>query len=215
MKALIDNDVLLKGACYGLLDELVEVVPASPPTVGVLGLARFVLPSKIRKRASEGTVDEAHDRLSMFLEKAVALETTEEETELAAELEYQAQVLGLPFDGGESQLCAILLLRDVPKLVTGDKRALAAAEKLLELCPRLHPASGKMMCLEQLILRLVTSLGPHPVRAVICRQPRVDTALSICFSCANEAVTADSFAAGLRSYIGSLRAAALRLLASD
>ena len=46
MIALVDNDVLLKGSCLGILRPLIG---RHPVETGVLGASRYVLPSRIRR----------------------------------------------------------------------------------------------------------------------------------------------------------------------
>jgi hypothetical protein len=50
LEALVDNDILMKGACYGLLDELLTQTVSSTDLLGILGATRFVVAKKIRKR---------------------------------------------------------------------------------------------------------------------------------------------------------------------
>jgi hypothetical protein len=105
MKALVDNDILLKGACYRLLATLVAM-KCGTDQVGYLGAARFVLSKKIRRATLRGDAVEAEAELLGFLAEHEAIETTAEEQALAALLEATAQSVPVNLDTGESQLLA-------------------------------------------------------------------------------------------------------------
>jgi hypothetical protein len=214
MKAAIDNDVLLKGACYGLLADLVSLTCPSDEDVGVLGSARYVVPGQIAKRALNRDRAVALDVFFKFLDKATALEPLDSEQDMAADLELTAQQLGVSLDAGESQLCAILVHRSLPLLLTGDKRAIAALERLLDVYTPLTPICGKVVCLEQLFAFALAKEGGDRWRHAVCAEPGVDKSLAICFSCHGESVSVESNIAGLRSYINDLRSVATRVLVS-
>jgi hypothetical protein len=211
MKALVDNDILYKGSGYRLIDALIN---EARPEVGVLGAARFIIPKKIRKARlrSEG---DALTAFEGFIRDAVVVEPTDDEQELAAALELLAQRHGLAFDTGESQLSAALLCRDVPLFLTGDKRAIAGLEKLLDLESKLALVQGRVRCLEQLV-RLLLDRGEYmDVRASVCAEPTVDGALSLCFSCSNQAHSIESALEGLQSHIAHVRNSAPRVLSAS
>lgn len=210
MNTLVDNDVLIKGSCYGLLCEL--ILGVSPlNTVGVLGSARFVVPERIRRcRLRANHASAVHIFLD-FLTHTSVIEPTTEEQQMAADLELAAQQVGLSLDSGESQLCAVASMRLLPLLLTGDKRAIAAIDKLFNGDSRLHSVAGKVMCLEQLFVALLSSNGGG-LRNTVCAEPEVDKALSNCFSCFGGVVSIESHLEGLNSYIQNLRGLAARVL---
>ena len=74
--------------------------------------------------------------------------------------------------------------------------------------------SGKVLCLEQLFLRLLAVANPLDVRQKVCSGPDVDRALTICFSCASDKVDPELWREGLQSYINDLRNAAKTILAA-
>jgi hypothetical protein len=211
MNALLDNDVLLKGACYGLLDQLITS-PYRP--AGVLGAALFVVSRRIAKTAFRKNSEIARAGFEAFLLESIVLEPTDDEQTMAADFELAAQRAGVPLDAGESQLCAILVRRVVPVLITGDKRAIRAIELLLDSEPRLCELCGRIRCLEQLVRGALTRDTSSHLRDAICAEPAVDKALAICFSCTNETGTYDSFVEGLDSYIAALTGEAKRVLSA-
>jgi hypothetical protein len=213
MKALIDNDILVKGACYRLLEEIVNSIPGDGHC-GVLGAAKFVVPHYIKRQKLAGDVDAAEMCFSLFLASNEALEPSSDERELAATLEANAQQLALSLDPGESQLISILVSRVLPWLATGDKRAIAALEKLLDTDARLANLAGKIRCLEQLVKQILANGDYAVVRNAICSEAAVDKALTICFGCNSQDPTSTNIHQGLDSYIGAIRASAARVLAT-
>lgn len=212
MKALVDNDVLFKGACYGLLHDLIRAVCPQGGEIGVLGSARYVVPKKIERTRLRQSPSNALRVLTGFLNQANLLEPLAAEQKMAADLELLAQRSGVSLDTGESQLCSVLICRLLPLLMTGDKRAIVAIEGLLDADARLRFIGGKVLCLEQAFLSAVSRNGINAVRSAVCAEPVVDKALTICFSCHNESVAPEDHVEGLQSYIEHLRLAAPRVL---
>jgi len=211
--AAIDNDVILKGILYGLLSDLIGMIPASAADVGVLGAARYVVSARLKKTSRD--VEKLLQSLERFLSNVMILEPTDDESKLAAELELSAQKINVNLDAGESILCAVVVRRSLDRLVTGDKRAAVAIARLLSSYPGIAAIAGKVVCLEQLFLRLISKADPASVRAAVCENSQVDRALSLCFSCSSPEVGTDSWLAGLKSYIADLRAAADPVLAAS
>jgi hypothetical protein len=212
MNALIDNDILFKGACYGLLDEFISGVCVSSDPVGVLGSAWFVVSKRIQRTPLNKTAEGAINNLRTLLNRAVTLEPNEVEQGMAANFELAALRSCVSLDAGESQLCAVLISRLIPYLLTGDKRAIEAIEQLLDSEDQLAPLRGKVRCLEQLVLDVLTvHLEPNSLRASICAEAHIDKALAICFLCSSTGDRGD-YAEGLRSYISDLRRQATRVL---
>lgn len=209
---LLDVDVVIKLAAYDLLD-----VIAHPGCVadccgrrGVTATTRFVAHARLKRKAADP--QRARARLAAFLDDAVELEPTGEELQLAAAIEEQAATAGLELDSGESQLCAIAIARRSPGLLTGDKRAIAAAEVLLETVPELRALTGRIACLEQAMTLAVERLGALTVRALVLAESGMDTSINICFQFTGTAVDSAFEPAGLSSYIDSVRTSAPTLL---
>jgi hypothetical protein len=214
MTVAIDNDILFKGACYGLLNELIATTCSGTEKVGTLGSARFVVAKKIEKNKHLRNHTAALAILFEFLHRSEALEPTQSEQHMAADLELAAQRLGINLDSGESQLCAMLVFRVLPILLTGDKRAITAMEKLIDADNRLIALCGKVRCLEQLVYDALTKGDHVAFRTAVCAEPEVDKALAICFSCTSQSVVLASIVEGLQSYVKALRAEATRVLST-
>ncbi len=193
---VLDNDILLKGACYCLLLDIIMAAPSTIEKTGVLGAAKYICRNLLTRRGLE----EALAFLDQTIDKFEQLEPTAIETSVAADIELKAQHSGLDLDVGESMLCAIVDLRGISKLLTGDKRAIISIERLLS-----QRWQERILCLEQLIRRVMAAIDPVAVRDKICAAQEADKALSVCFSCATRTGHASAWTAGLDSYISDLR----------
>lgn len=210
MTAVVDNDVVFKATLYDLCEELITD-QYNGQQVGILGAAKFVLSPKIAKLPQNASGAIA-TRFAKFLSKLETIEPSEEEIAVAGELEAVAQDANLALDVGESQLCAVFLLRNLNLLITGDKRAITAMEALLPVCQLLAGLQGKVKCFEQCVLDALNKLGDYDqLRNAICAVPNVDKAMTICFSCLaatqNEEVTRaclDSYIRNLRGFAGNI-----------
>lgn len=214
MTGALDNDVLYKGACYDLLVEFATFVDPLSMAVGVLGAAPYVVRALLIRADLQADNSTVLERFERFLRTVGILDPTEPEQALAAAIELAAQRQGLPLHSGESQLCAIAVTRGFTRVLTGDKHAIVAMEDLLNTRAELEALAGRVHCLEQAILAVSQSIGTPAVRTHVCSEPSVDTALSMCFSCASGASWTDASLDGLQSYIRSLRANAARVLAA-
>lgn len=206
----LDNDVLYKGACYGLLTDLIRALPFPSCSYGVLGAARFMLPKRLRKKPPPAGSYVAIEELTNFMQKAVMLEPETTEVELAAFLERDALTKGLQLDSGESQLCAMVITRALNALVTGDKRAIVAIGLVLANEPKI---TRRLYCLEQLFLRLLDLGAGKKAKDAVCANPGVDTALTNCFGCRSPEITESQWVEGLNSYVKHLRSTAGAALA--
>ncbi|MGW7424466.1 hypothetical protein ACWGJB_31295 [Streptomyces sp. NPDC054813] len=211
----MDNDVLIKCSCYALLDEVSLSERQPTPGVGVLGAARYVVTKYLERRGRVLDRESAIQRFEDFLASVVELEPTPDELDLASRIEEAAVRAGVELDSGESQLCAIAVLRGPMFLLTGDKRAIEGAEKVQEVVNELSTLQGKIVCLEQAIAGVSARIGMDEVRARICAEPNVDKALSICFQCSSASPRIESFMEGLASYVQHLRERASTLLYAE
>lgn len=210
----VDNDVLLKAACYGLAPRFWARARGNPGA-GVLGSARFVLTHVVARGPRVRDKDSANLALEEFFAWAAVLEPTDAELNAAAEVEQLAQRAGLELDVGESQLAAIVAGRGIPLLDTGDKRAVRALEGLIDHSPTCTQLRARVRCLEQLLLGALDE-SPDELGIIaddVCAEPEVDKTASICFGCYScGAAHRDDVRNGLESYIASLRRQAPRIL---
>lgn len=214
MRALTDNDVLLKGAAYGLLEQLLAPYTDSAVGVGpgVLATAKYVVERRLPRMTLSREATVALAAFRAFLPNCAILEPTDQELRLAADIEAHGQRLGLNLDVGESQLCAIGAMRLVPRLLTGDKRAICSMELLIGTSPAISGLCGKVRCLEQIFADAVQLAELASIRSSVCAEPSVDKALTICFACTSPKATLEDITAGLGSYIEDLRWRTARIL---
>lgn len=200
---LVDNDVVLKVAAYSLNDEILFCLTSNGAAPAIIGVGRFVVRRKAASKERFKRPDRVTAVAKSLLDELQVVEPTQSEVELAADLEAEARHLGGGFDVGEALLFAILLTRGSPALVTGDKRAIAAASDL-----DTASASGRIICLEQLVSCFARIIPPDQLRRKICSEPLTDRALSNCFACASVDVSKlelSAVLAALESYIDHIR----------
>lgn len=205
---LVDNDILIKGACYRVLDGIAALFGAED--VGVLGQARFVVASRLVRDHRIRDSDGAASHWEWFLDHVEELEPSEDEVTLAAQIEEVAARAGLQFDGGESLLTAVCILRRSTRLITGDKRAIESAEAMLPDVPALGHLEQRVLSLEQLLLLLSEELVQEQLRSKVCAEPSIDRAATACFACSSSGPFHPD---GLKSYIADLRERASTILA--
>ncbi len=199
-RVLVDNDVILKAACYALADETLAATTLEGVPPAMLGVGRFVVRGRLNRASNIVDQHRAGSAFERMLASMVLVEPDQAELSMAADLEAEASRRDLELDGGESQLLAILANRRCSLLLTGDKRAIAAMAVVAASLAR-----SRIACLEQLIAQIVALVGAGPVRAGVCAEPHVDRALTACFGCSRETAPNDGeVAEGLASYIGHL-----------
>lgn len=208
---LIDNDVLIKSACYSILDQL-RGSSDQHQDVAILGAAKFVVGKYLERRGLIKDRAAAQRRFQDYLSTVSILEPTIEEVKLASAIEETAMLLGLELDSGESQLCAIAVLRHPALVLTGDKRAIASAEILTQSVSQLASLAGRLVCFEQAIMGVVERIGLDTTRVRICAEATIDKSLSICFECHAMAESRPIDLTGLLSYIRDVRRRAPVLL---
>jgi hypothetical protein len=210
--AALDTDVLLKVAAYRLAVELIAILePKGKPAT--LGLTHLIAGRQLgRKRTLRDTAGAAAE-LEVLLGMLVRLEPDDVEVELAANLAAVAQERGLPLDSGEAQLTAITVMRDLPLLVTGDKRALGALARLADGEPMRSALVGRLACFEQVMLSIATVTGEHELRSRICAEPEVDGVMRLACSCDRDDWDTGQLHEACSSYVGAVREDVGQLLA--
>lgn len=202
--AYIDNDILHKLSAYGLLQDLLSIRPLGGNDFFMLGAARYIVAKKLQKKPPLRGAEVSLAEFESALAQISAIEPTNEEVRLAADLEYAAQQLNVDFDPGESLLCAALLLRRGEYIFTGDKRAVLALQALLDADAVPAEVRNRVACLEQLFLLLLECKEHAEIRSAVCREQLVDRALANCFSCCATTTSVESWREGLASYIRDL-----------
>lgn len=205
---LIDNDVLIKVALWRLGDNMLACTTLGGTPPAILGVARFVVAGRLAKALELADRAAAASAFEAMQAAMKIIEPNDEEIADAADFEAMAAALGLDLDAGESQLLAILRRRGCDALLTGDKRAICAIERITP-----GEATGRIACLEQLMADVVRRNEPTGVRARVCAEPTADRAITACFVCSsNPPPTRVEVKAGLASYTEDLRRRASTVL---
>src|SRR5262245_23324092 len=123
VKAVLDNDVLIKGASYRLLEAMSDTIGGGA-SVAILAVGKFVALRRLERRGDMNAPVEAASTLHLFLQHAILLEPSADEVQLATAIEEAALAHDVALDSGESQLFAIAITRGIPFVITGDKRAI-------------------------------------------------------------------------------------------
>lgn len=207
---LLDNDVVLKVCAYGSHNETVTLTTNDGMPPGMLAIGRFTLRSRLKHHRFLSDIAASDHAFRELLATIRLVDPTEQEIQLAAEIEERAAALSLEFDTGESQLLAILLVREGKLLVTGDKRAVQALHGV-----GVAAVEGRIACLEQLIASLLAHCDLTILRDHVCAEPEADKALTACFACSASSVGTEDVLAGLRSYSNHLRSSTGALLLSS
>lgn len=198
---LVDNDIIIKVAAYGLGEQFVRAATILDHAPSMLGVGRFVVRDRLLRGDRLKDNKRASEHFEAVLECLATAEPTETEVEQAAAFEAAAARANLEFDTGESQLLAMLITRGSTLLITGDKRAIVAVP---QICGEL--ADGRIACFEQFVATSINELGATAVREAVCREPQADIAATNCCACASFGEpNSDEIIAGLCSYINDLR----------
>jgi hypothetical protein len=206
----LDVDVVLKMCTFLFSDELVNIATLNGVPPAILGVAQFTLRSRVQRSNSICNRASVQTSLENTLSLLQLIEPLKEEVEFAAELEELALEFDLELDTGESQLFAMLIKRNAPLLVTGDKRAIRAVSQMIP-----SEVGKRIACLEQLILQIISEIGHDRLRQNVCSEREADRAITICFACSSDVVAIEDVRDGLRSYLSSARQFAGHVLISS
>lgn len=210
---VVDTDILLKVSAYKLAAELIALLGVYG-TPGVLGLTHIIAPGQLQRMPNLLDLSGARAALANLLDALGSYEPDPAEVLMAAEFEATAQELGLPLDTGEAQLVAIAVQRQLPLLLTGDKRAIGAMAHLLSVDYRAQ-LTGRLACFEQAISAIAQRVGEQTVRERICGEPGVDTAMRLACSCDSPHWNPGQLHEACYSFIGDVRASAADLLVAS
>lgn len=199
-RVLVDNDVLIKLAHWGLLDHFAQAMGVTWADVSA--------PPSLLFRAQRADTKLFRDAAAA---RALAAHLATAQS-LAPDPAVVEALQGLPgLDAGEVLLIADLAKSPDAVLVTGDKRALAAlaASGLRWLHPQL---SGRILCLEQVLALIAKTHGPDDVVAGIDRHRELDIAAR-CAIGSTRPLPVEQLLDALESYIEDVRRQCGALLA--
>lgn len=192
----IDNDILLKLTAFQLFEEAIAVLDLSPSDLRVLPTARFVFRQKRARQVSYSDIvwATAIDRVESY--QSVNTTNSQVLAELQRLEKFRDQI-----HVGETALIAATCTTADFVLLSGDKVCFKAlpqvpAETYGRLC-------GRVVCLEQIVLKLIHVLGFDVVKERIQPFVHCDKMIHICFGYSEPALEND-VKEGLQSYIKDL-----------
>ncbi|NER51926.1 MAG: hypothetical protein F6J92_35855 [Symploca sp. SIO1A3] len=196
----VDNDVILKLVACNLFWESINVLGLSPSDVRVRATTKYYFQKKPKKYPQT-----VRDQAIAIIEKCQLID----DPPINEELQTLQQIEGI--DPGEGVLIAATQTEASFYLVTGDKnclRALANAPELDKIRQRLK---GRVVCLEQLILRLVETQAFDGILTKVLPGRQYDAALKAVFG-SGEKATKENVLLALRGYVDNLRSETEELL---
>ena len=196
----MDNDVILKLVACNLFWESVGVLGLTSDDLRVRATTKYYFRKKPKRYPLA------------IREKAIAVV---EQCRLIDEILINEELQNLQIEGidqGEGILIASTQTESSFYLATGDKRclcAVATAPGLVEVRQRLE---GRVVCLEQLILKLVETQEFEDILTKVLPAREYDTVLRAVFG-SGERATRNDVLLALNGYIENLRSETKRLLA--
>lgn len=175
MIVLSDNDLILKLAQCGLLEDLPQLLGIGQHNqIYITPTARYqLLPRKEGRALSKAGNEATLTSLKEFLDNALEIPAQDE-----AFLSKLEDLDGI--DGGEQQLFAAMLEMDQPFLATGDKRALSSVTANQEQVPELFAAlQNRVLTFESAILLAIVEFGFPNVKQRLLGNPKPDGVLKL------------------------------------
>jgi hypothetical protein len=169
----LDNDVIIKLTTCGLLSEALQCLEVDRSNIRVLSSARFVFGRpKMRKKHSEQVLESAIE----FVKGCTAIPPQDSD-----EYRLLEQQIKNDIDAGEATLMAAAAQESDFWIVTGDKRCLKALAATKELDSIHKNLQGHVICLEQIICKLITVQGFESVREKVVPARDCDQVLKSAF----------------------------------
>ena len=201
-RLFLDNDAIHKLSIVYLLDEAIETLAGNEAETFVLSTFKFRWKKKSKALPADVLV-----LVTALLSRSKELTATPK-PEL---LEQMANVDGI--DEGEAILFALAADDDLALVTTGDKRSIRALAQTAECAGLVAALAGRVVILEQVLLRLIEAKGfPFVHDRVLRCQDLSDTALRSAFG-SREQATEQGVVDALNYYIEDLRKVAGSLLA--
>lgn len=166
MLCLSDNDLILKLAEFDLLGDAVEVLGVTRKDVLILPRAKRVFPSKVGKTHTRDGVD----RAMKFIAGLELVEQVDPQEHIILQrAKFIENGIEFKIDPGEATLFAATKLLDDVLVATGDKKCLRALHACADCAPIISWLEARVICLEQVILRLIDHKGYKWVQSRVGR----------------------------------------------
>lgn len=200
---ILDNDIVLKTARYGLFNELFQITNGQS-NIRILSAIkyRFFLNNMTKSIELSGS-DDCYYRLKEFIETTSPLPVEGIEEEIS-------KLSGIQnIDSGEILLFAYNLFHHTSVTFTGDKRAIIALTSSASIEDLIPIISGRIYCYEQVMAKKLMLFDFNDIRNKVLSDPNCDKALNCCFQSNKK----EDVLGGLQSYYNHLNSAAKGLLA--
>ncbi len=199
----LDNDIILKLAAYDLFAEVIAAFDLTWQDLRILNTAIYIIRAK---NTAKHYSPECIQRAISIVEKCQTVPTQPTD-------EFQLLLRIDEIDEGEASLIAATATESAFWLMTGDKRclkALVSDESIASIRQRLV---GRTICLEQILLKLISIHGIDWVQHRVLDAPICDKAIKIAFGWSTPA-DETSVKEALNSYIKELEKQSQGLLAN-
>ena len=151
MVYFLDNDVILKLTTYRILNEALDCLEIDRSDIRVLASARFVFCSKkLQKKHSKEILLSAIE----FVESCATISAQDNDEYRLLEKQAKNDI-----DPGEATLIAATFHESASLLATGDKRCLQDLFSIESLELIHKKLQGRVICLEQIICKLIETQG--------------------------------------------------------
>jgi hypothetical protein len=203
----LDNDIIHKLVAFQLFDEAIAIsdLQIDKTNLRVLPTAKHFFRGKQKKNGASPDPVLA-EVIELVSNCASAISDIDDAvTEELMQLQQVTEI-----HEGERALIVATRSQTDFLLLSGDKRCMRGLAKIPEqIYKRL---SGRVICLEQIILKLIEFQGFEFVRDRVLPMVSCDKSLQICFG-VSSSVSEENVIAGLNSYINEIRQQAPNLLA--
>ena len=198
----IDNDVILKLVTCDLFDEAIAAFDIDLSNIYVLETARFSMRSNKTKKNYSETV----------IEKAIA--TIKDFHTVEAQADNPLFDLKIPDMDDELKLIVAASAETSFYFATGDKRCLRALTGITELATMREKLSGRVICLEQIIMKIIQVYGFEVVKQKIIPARSCDKVLQSAFGSGEKTEERNTLEA-LNAYISEIEQKCPFLLAAN
>ncbi len=171
----VDNDVILKLVACDLFEEAIAAFEIGRSNIHVLETARFTFRgNKVKKNYSEEVIEKAITTIKNF-------DTVE------AEIDNPLFSLKIPNMDDELKLIVAESAEPAFYFATGDKRCLRALTEVSELTTMKEKLSGRVVCFEQIIIKIIQVYGFKFVKKKVLLAKECDKALRVAFGSGEKA----------------------------
>jgi hypothetical protein len=204
---LSDNDIIEKLAVCDLLDDALTSFGASPTDVFVIPTLKYRFRGPAKAKAEKRLGGDAVARILEFLGSVQDIrDYSPSDQQLLDDI--------VDIDPGETILLSATGFHSDYLLLTGDKRCL----RKIAACPDCRVIAlriqGKVVCFEQILLRLIAQFGFERVLGKVVGVLYCDTALRSAFGSGMQSTQSNAVGC-LETYIEELRRLPIDLLATN